>query len=108
MAGSTCPRCGRLVPEGARNCPFDGTPLSPLFLGDREDPTASTQRRPVVEPAAVQLSASMVGSMEQMATIGEEITGPGSSITGMKLGDYDVIELIGSGGMGEVYSGEQK
>src|SRR4051812_28796385 len=107
MAATTCPRCGRLLPEGAKVCPFDGTvtPITDTPWLEGDDATASTQRRPSIEEGGVQVSPSLMGGMD---SIGEEITGPGSSITGMKLGDYDVIDLIGSGGMGEVYSGEQK
>ncbi|MFT3842216.1 MAG: serine/threonine-protein kinase [Myxococcaceae bacterium] len=112
MAAIPCPRCGRYIPEGTKVCPFDGTvaPITETPWAEtpwkESDDTTSTQRRtPIEDPAPVQVSPSLAGSMN---SIGEEVTGPGSSITGMKLGDYDVIELIGSGGMGEVYAGEQK
>ncbi len=78
----TCPKCGRELPAGAVTCPHDGTVVSEAAW---QDDTAVSGPRP--------LSAAD--------------TLDGSSVVGSKLGDYEVQALIGSGGMGEVYAGEQ-
>jgi hypothetical protein len=69
MAATHCPRCGRVVPLGARTCPFDGTPVNHLFADDGSEDTAKRSG----DPSGVQVSASLISSM---ASISDEVTGP--------------------------------
>jgi serine/threonine-protein kinase len=101
MALVKCPTCSREIPEGAP-CPWDHSSIrSPLL-----------QSAPIKKPGA---------SVEVLPW--DDTTGKGGSVRktelelpkqppaplkrGQKLGDYEVHELLGQGGMGEVYGGEQ-
>ncbi|MFT3836240.1 MAG: protein kinase [Myxococcaceae bacterium] len=118
---------------GATVCPWDGTPLN---AGAWDDDTAPGDKKPTdstvpgkgpesggvlsvpaprgnevtspalgVELPATRLSQAVIGAP---LPAGNRGTIPGMHLVGEKLGDYDVVSLVGSGGMGEVYAGEQK
>ena len=116
MPAAKCPECAREVPEGAVTCPWDGaairsyqapapvlahtTPMNPWT----DSPGTSPDARPgdgagpeLGAPAASAWNDSTQSTQESLRVL----------LPGQKLGDYEVREMLGQGGMGEVYSGEQ-
>jgi len=86
MFAPTCPPCGRPAPAGTRNCPDDGTLL---------------RIAPVPETANVELAPGLEFTLDPFAPE------PVDPMPGQQLGDYVVKQLLGQGGMGLVYAGEQ-
>ena len=91
-----CPRCARDLPTGARICPFDGTPINSIIpssslWGEESQTDLKIERPNLPEPTQISDGAVVASVL----------------LVGQKLGDYEVGSLLGQGGMGEVYAGEQ-
>ncbi len=112
MPPQFCPRCQRPVPASAAVCPFDGTALSEQAWAEDTAPGSGGGAADSGKALAVPAPSGDVTAPAQAGVVPEPSvprdTRPSASLTGLKLGDYEVLELIGSGGMGDVYLGEQK
>lgn len=91
MPSLKCPQCSRELAAGAQVCPWDGTPINsvvarPSLWNDERTVTKTKTNEQDPDSAPQSLPALLPGQ---------------------KLGDYEVSSLLGQGGMGEVYAGEQ-
>ena len=93
MPSLKCPQCARELAAGTQTCPWDGTSINSVIarpsLWDDKTITRTQAEVPV-----------------RTEQTDEQAVVP-ALLVGQKLGDYEVGELLGSGGMGEVYAGEQ-
>ncbi len=78
---SKCPRCARELPAGELVCPWDGTEINAVVAR----PSQWNDEKTVI-------STDSIGSV---------------LLPGQQLGDYVIRALLGVGGMGQVYAGEQ-
>jgi len=95
----TCDTCGLTVPGGTEVCPRDGTVLlglSPPFSGRAENSgRAPMSPRNTVNPTQPALSVLIDEALEH------------DPLIGLKIGEYELRQRIGVGGMGLVYDGIQ-
>jgi serine/threonine-protein kinase len=95
----TCDTCGLTVPGDTEVCPRDGTVLlglSPPFSGRAENNgRAPMSPRNTVNPTQPALSVMIDEALEQ------------DPLIGLKIGEYELRQRIGVGGMGLVYDGIQ-
>ena len=88
----TCTTCGRDLRAGLLVCPHDGTRLGPAL----QKKLASELLRGPSDAPTIQHDHQVLDTLPS-----------NRPLTGQKLGDYVVGTILGSGGMGEVYEGEQ-
>ena len=81
--GAACPRCGKEQPEGASVCDSCGGLLQVAVGADTE-----------LAPGRTSGASSPTPS-------------PAQSLIGKMVGEYEVTDIIGEGGMGTVYAGIQ-
>src|SRR5262245_61901430 len=108
MAGMACPRCSRDNPDGAAFCGHCGSPLAagsiaPTSLGPRPEPPTPTlgNERPSAPRGSEQ---SIAGTILPSGSLPGAASGQDALKPGVRLGNrFDVVNVLGMGGMGIVY-----
>ncbi|WNG54875.1 protein kinase [Archangium gephyra] len=92
-----CRTCGGALPEGATQCPRDGTPVSIESHPDEKTVMRAAPTAPLDE---------RFPSSDEPEAAWESTVRRDDVLVGQQIGEYMVRRRIGSGGMGVVYEGE--
>ena len=110
LSDPSCPNCRQSIPAGAAFCANCGYSLSPLREAKKKSitlPVVEQQQSVPITPPASLASVEPPGEINErpvQEAIDEDEKVPDR--VGQRLGNYQLVRLLGEGGFAEVYLGE--